>query len=233
VTDDLSTALPNERTQLLETGKRVFAKTPNPCVARFLQLDRLAKGPTDKKAISNDLRKFHDRFGWMAKESSSAGKCAGALYRTQAFIQLPSDERIGKKRGQTVHIEHTVPVNVLSMRWLEVRKGGQEQELMPTFAWVMHHTVATAFHQDERMSLKGVSKSTDCFAEGAPGFGRPFKRYSGLFHQGGQVWDVYNGALIEPDLFSLSDHFANVVALAQEAGAAPQFIAALKASSPD
>jgi hypothetical protein len=39
--------------------------------------------------------------------------------------------------------------------------------------------------------------------------------------------------LIEPDLFSLSDHFANVVALAQEAGAAPQFIAALKASSPD
>lgn len=126
VTDDLSTALSNERNQLLETWKRVFAKTPDPCAAPFLQLDRLAKGSTDKKAISNDLRKFHDRFGWMAKESSSAGKCSGALYRTQAFIQLPSDERIGKKRGQTVHIEHTVPVNVLSMRWLEVRKSGQD-----------------------------------------------------------------------------------------------------------
>lgn len=230
MTDGLSTALSNERNQLLETWKRVFAKTPDPCAAPFLQLARLAKGSTDKKAISNDLRKIHDRFGWMAKESSLAGKCSGALYRTQAFIQLPSDERIGKKRGQTVHIEHTVPVNVLSMRWLEVRKSGQEQELMPTFAWVMHHTVATAFHQDEQKTLNGVSKSTDCFAEGTPGFGRPFKRYSRLYHQGGQVWDVYNGALVEPDMFSLDNHFANVVALAEEAGASLQFIKALKAA---
>ena len=232
MTNDFSAALQRERTQLVDTWKRVFAKTPDPVAAPFLQLRRLADGTGDKKAVGDDLRKVHDRFGWMAKESSPAGKCAGALYRTQAFMRLPADRRVGKKLGQTVHIEHTVPVNVLATRWLEVRQDGQAHTLAPTFGWVMHHTVATAFHKEEQRTLKGVSKSTECFVEGAAGFGRPFKRYAGLFAQGGQVWDVYQGALVDPDQFSLDDHFNNVVALVEEAGASADFVSALKTSKP-
>ena len=232
MTVELSNGLSNERAQLLETWKRVFTETPDPRHAPFLQLVRLASGDGSTKAIGDDLRKFHDRFGWMAKETSPGGKCAGALYRTKAFIQIPADKRVGKRAGQTVHIEHTVPVNVLAKRWIELRQSGRAQDLMPTFGWVMHHTVATAFEINEQKTLKGVSRSTDCFAAGTAGFDRPFKRYAGLYAQGGQVWDVYRGALVDPDQFSLDDHFGNVVALVEEAGASADFVSALKAFKP-
>lgn len=224
---DISAAVRAERDELVRTWRAIFAKTPDPAAATFLQLERIAARTDGKKAVSDDLRKVHDRFGWMAKESTFAGKCAGALYRTHAFIQLPAAQRIGKKKGQTIHIEHTIPVNVLATRWL-VAEAASDADKAATLAWVLRNTVATAFHKDEQKTLRKVSSSSDCYVEGTTGFGRPFARYAQLHEGGGRVWDVMNEVEVEASVFTLDHHFDNVITLAEEAGASTDFVSHLK-----
>jgi hypothetical protein len=52
----------------------------------------------DRFTCGHAIRQIHDFYGWKAKGWDTRGCCAGALYRTERYIQLP------------LHIEHTVPV---------------------------------------------------------------------------------------------------------------------------
>jgi hypothetical protein len=64
---------------------------------------------------TDNLRKFHDQLGWQAwGKLEKGGLCAGTIFRTRDFIQIKQAERCGSRNGQTVHIEHTVPIEKLS-----------------------------------------------------------------------------------------------------------------------
>jgi hypothetical protein len=64
--------------------------------------------------VNHYVRQFHNVLGYRAMgELRYGGLCAGALYRSEEFVSIPQDSRNGAARLGNVHIEHTVPVNVI------------------------------------------------------------------------------------------------------------------------
>jgi hypothetical protein len=168
------------------------------------------------------VRKFHDKLGFCAKgKVSTGGLCTGAIFRTAAFMDLPQERRSGARATQTVHIEHTVPANVLA-RELESRIGDGPVVGM---AWLFKHSVTTAMKKgQDRDYLKGVTRTTSAFDEGSNDKGKPFKRYSTLFGAGEQVWDVWNRREVDPTEVTFEDHLDTVLSILNAAGAERTFI---------
>jgi hypothetical protein len=97
--------------------------------------------------LGDDLRHFHDKLGYMSKLTvAHGGLCAGTIFRTDRFIN--EKERIGSKRGQTVHVEHTFPIKELRA---EIGKRNFRSYL-DLLSWLLKYSIATAFHECERES---------------------------------------------------------------------------------
>lgn len=210
-----------ERDQLLAQWKRAFARqscwftSPPPQVKRVLALETADRGMA--------VRKFHDKLGFCAKGTlKTGGLCAGAIFRTQAFIDLPQDERSGSRATQTVHIEHTVPAGVIAGRL-----GAQLSDVRHTgdlsLAWLFKHSVVTAMRKGQDASfLRGVTRSTTAFDAGLDE-GKPFRRYRELFAANEIVWDVWNRKEVDPDNFTFHSHIETVLDILHEAGADSNF----------
>lgn len=175
--------------------------------------------PSHRKSafpIRDLLREFHNQLGYKAL---NGGLCAGAIFRTQSFMD--TQPRIGSKLGQTVHIEHTVPVCVLDAE-LKTRNFSHYAEVL---AWLLKHSVATAFRKsDETQYLKGVKNTTNAFHPASSEWNKPFLRYKELFADGGSVWNVFDGQMIEPERFTFGDHADIIVRLLRHVGAEERLI---------
>lgn len=209
-----------ERTQLLDQWRRAFSlescwlSSPPPQVARVLAPETSDRGMA--------IRKFHDKLGFCAKGSlRRGGLCAGAIFRTRAFIDQPQDDRSGARLTQTVHIEHTVPVRVLTREFATFADVNEPADV--ALAWLFKHSVATAMKKgQDHAYLSSVTRSTGAFDQG-PDNGKPFRRYDLLFADGESVWDVWNRKEIDPDEFCFDTHIDTVLAILDEVGADPNF----------
>jgi hypothetical protein len=150
----------------------------------------------------------------MAKnEVKDGGLCAGALFRTQSFIETDARSGSRKQKTQNVHIEHTVPIKVLRDKLRECVFSSDAEALV----WLLKHSVATAFQIVEKEALKGVSSSTKAFDPTSDEYRKPFLRYKNLLANGGRIWNVYDATVILPNQLTFDLHLQIIVRLLVEA----------------
>ena len=171
---------------------------------------------TGSESAGFQFRKVHDDFGWKAKDTiEKFGLCSGAIYRTEAFVRQAQGLRIGRRDGQTIHIEHTVPSSVLGREWMDLAVE------TPFTSWMMRHSVCTAATHDEKRAGKGgliregFHGDTNALTQGHPEFGKPFMRYE----PDAVVWNVFTGEEIKRDSYTFGDHVDVLTALCRESGA--------------
>jgi hypothetical protein len=201
----------------------VMTKRPDWTTQKYSQVQNIVDMGLDRAApastVSSWLRQFHDKLGFKAKGSEAdGGLCAGAIFRTQSFMETGS--RIGSKKGQSVHIEHTVPICVLRAQILSRSFSSYAEAL----TWLLKHSVTTAFHHPEQAHLKAVSRTSEAFLPASVGYLRPFSRYGNVSALEGMVWNVFDRKLVELRSFSFDDHIATVLRLMHEAGAEPAML---------
>jgi hypothetical protein len=133
----------------------------------------------NRAGTNHAIRQIHDFYGWMAKHSPG-GKCAGTLYRTEAFMRILPLERIGSKgQSKNVHIEHTVPVGVLesSLKWHKAEFSSP----IELHWFLMCRSICVAFTQEEEVAsrIANVPQSTnEAFGNrGQQVDNYPFRRY--------------------------------------------------------
>lgn len=219
-----------ERDQLLQHWLKAFKRHPCWLSGPPRQVVRVLSPGFQDRAMA--VRKFHDKLGFCAKgRVETGGLCAGAIFRTASFINTSQHERSGARATQTVHIEHTVPVNVIASR-TEAQIANAADGADAAFAWLMKHSVTTAMRKgQDRDYLKGVGSSTTAFDEGGVDEGLPFQRYRQLFAADEVVWDVWNRAQVDPLKLTFERHIATVLSLLREAGAEASFIQRVEAAA--
>lgn len=222
-------AIEQEREQLLAQWTRIATKLPCWLSSPPRPVEKVLARDTSANDRRSAIRQVHDKLGFCAKgELRKGGLCAGTIFRTAAFINLSQESRSGARSTQTVHIEHTVPVNVLACE-LESRLGERPDAGL---AWLFKHSVTTAMRKgQDRAYLQGVTRTTAAFDFGAIDEGKPFKRYSALFGAGEQVWDVWNRKEVDPDELTFEDHFETVLSVLREAGADRSFVQRMEATA--
>lgn len=172
------------------------------------------------------LRQFHDKLGFKAKGFlRDGGLCAGAIFRTQAFIDTAL--RSGSKVGQSVHIEHTFPIKQLRA---EIIKA-QLPNYLATLTWLLKHSVATAFHDCEKVHLRGWTSNSDALNPESAEYSKPFLRYRNLHSAAGIVWNVFDSREVDAQKFTFNDHLEIVVRLLEEAGAATTMVSDIRSLS--
>jgi hypothetical protein len=131
--------------------------------------------------------------------------CAGAIYRSSAFISLPPENRCGSRAScsdhpgkQNVHIEHTVQASALQHVW---NAREDNMDLSGTVRWILNHSVATAMMPGEAAGLPSRNRDIP---------ERPFERYLGSDLE---VWNVLTGELVDFATFTFEDHRASISSL--------------------
>jgi hypothetical protein len=206
-----------EHDQLVSTWCKVFASqwmtSPKAPVRALLS--------SDAARFAMSFRHSHNLFGWKAGDTlPKSGLCSGAIYRTEKFMQIAQDIRCGSKGPmRTVHIEHTVPIAELNRQWIDYRSKC-DPDLPQVYAWLLCHSVTTAFHIDEMGGIKGYERKTDAFDPASGWFNRPFMRY-GMKDDVPAVWNVLSGEPIDIETWTFADHFEQVVKLFEIAGCDP------------
>lgn len=215
----LTKLLDREHEQLMSFWRGILSARPNWITHPYSQVTKLAEFDRTNApltSISSWLRQFHDKMGFKAKGVLlNGGLCAGAIFRTEEFINVEAHARIGSKKNQSVHIEHTVPICVLRNEIANRSFSSQSEAL----AWVLRHSVTTALHEKQKVHLKGVGRASDAFSAGVDGHLRPFMRYQKMFDADEPVWNVFERRLVKSQSFTFNDHFALVLRLLCEAGA--------------
>lgn len=177
-----------------------------------------------KKLINGHIRKFTDKLGQQAwGYLDKGGQCAGAIYRTVAFMDLDISQRKGSKKLKTIHIEHTVPASVLAQKLIEIDRVGEEK-INPEYIlfYLLKYSVCTAMldEQGKRGALirVGFAASTDAFSPNSSGYDKPFMRYNKAFIDSNVIWDVWNKKIVDPEKFTFFDHLCTLGEIATECG---------------
>ncbi len=157
------------------------------------------------------IRGIHDFFGWKAKGGlNNRGLCSGAIYTSEQFKKVPNKIRSGKRRGGNIHIEHTIPVKVLSSVLWESRKELRSSK--DVFQKIMRFSVCTAVTREEEIKINkygsGGRKDHPSFMNDTNRILRdrdilPFIRY---YETGTTVLNVITGEKINFCEFSIEDH---------------------------
>ncbi|MGJ4932615.1 hypothetical protein ACQR1I_36765, partial [Bradyrhizobium sp. HKCCYLS2038] len=156
----MDTIIGAERLQLLTQWKSLIDRNPDWIASPFRQVDLLHAAshgaPIKGRSLASYIRQLHDKLGFKAKGPlTTGGLCAGTIFRTQAFID--TQYRVGSKLGQSVHVEHTFPVRQIA---LEIVRHPLP-DYVATLVWFLTHSVATAFHENEKVYLRGRSSTSD------------------------------------------------------------------------
>jgi len=98
----MQSSLKEEKRQLLEQWKKRFQRNPDWISNELPQIQRIfAASNGDLRAqasLGSYLRQLHDKLGFKAKGSpSDGGLCAGAIFRTDAFVS--TSQRAGSKKA--------------------------------------------------------------------------------------------------------------------------------------
>ena len=215
--------LESERAQLISAWAIAVVQLNNRGSLILPQISKI-QNASSRLDISTYLRQIHDFLGFKAKdEVSDRGHCAGALYRTRKFLM--TENRSGAKYNQTIHIEHTVPVNILA-RELISRNDGD----LSLTKWVFKHSVATAMNiKEPGMYLAGRHKYSNVFNSPSVDYMKPFRRYSRLFEsEDNVVYNVLSGKEIDPDEFTFSHNLSNISKLLEICGLNRNLMGALE-----
>jgi len=150
--------------------------------------------------INDMIRKIHDFYGWKAIGTiSERGLCAGAFYCTEEFLAIESELRSGKKENRyKVHIEHTIPVQVIYLLLISNKETFKTQNDVKDF--ILKYTVCTAFAQSEvKTTIKeGFSYMHPDILPGQfldPNMIRPFFRYNHV-----KIYSVVHQKIISNDI---------------------------------
>ena len=224
-----------ERAQLVDTWKSAFGTgwidKPRSCVT--------ALSSPSVERFGDHFRQVHNIFGWMAGNTlEKRGLCSGAIYRSEAFMELAQNERNGAagprktlRHLKNVHIEHTVPVAELAKRW-SVYRMSADRDLADAYAWTLVHSVASAINMSEEGRLHSYESRTDAFDPASPSFGLPFMRYTHM-RTPITIWNVLTGKKIDFHEWTFSDHFAMVDILLSEASADIAMASAIRHKAKD
>jgi hypothetical protein len=164
--------------------------------------------------VGDKIRTFHNKFGLKThklKFNDPLNKCSGAFYRTSMFINLTADQRgfLDKKFKKT-HIEHTIPVKIFKEQLIKNKDIYCYPKTL--FDWLLSNSIGTAFHNSQEkygLIRDGFQQQSNVFNSHHLDFNMPFKRYLPQ-ESGGEIWDVWNKKLIDPNNFTLNDHKNNI-----------------------
>lgn len=195
-----------ERDQLIDTWKETFSdnwfSAPKAPIRALVD--------TNNTTFDMSLRHGHNLFGWKAGDTlEKRGLCSGAIYRTERFMDIGQAARCGAKGAdKNVHIEHTVPIAELNRQWIAYLKS-HEASIATAYAWMLCHSVSTAFHINEMGGIKGYEGKTDAFDPTSSWFNRPFMRYTRKADMP-TIWNVLSGEKIDHQTWTFADHFEQV-----------------------
>jgi hypothetical protein len=171
----------------------------------------------DRQGNNHAIRQIHDYYGWKAW-SGRCGHCAGALYRTKGFIDIPEHLRDGSNgTGRNIHIEHTVPVAVLIKHLVFIITELETPKAL--LDRLVRLSICTAFshYEQKSISLAGATSFTnEAFAaNGATSHEFPFRRYLPLRRHLGDfcIFNVVTGAEVDLEYFTFNDHLKTMIAL--------------------
>ena len=138
--------------QRIEQNRKPKLNPYSICVDILKQIKQLEKRKAHRTFIADKIRKLHDFYGWMSKGCiDDNGLCSGSIYRTEKYMQIPLNERTGKKTTtlgfQRVHIEHSVPINEI-YNLLQFKKD-QLNSPKAVFDLIFENSVCTAFSNEE------------------------------------------------------------------------------------
>ncbi|MBY3433695.1 hypothetical protein HFN89_05980 [Rhizobium laguerreae] len=206
-----------ERSQLIDTWKATFA---DKWISDPKAPVRALVDPA-KTSFHMSLRHGHNLFGWKAGDTvRQRGLCSGAIYRTERFMDIEQDARCGSKGPEkNVHIEHTVPIAELNRQWVAYLRS-HRATIAHAYAWMLCHSVSTAFHIDEMGGIKGHEGKTEAFNPMSSWFNRPFMRYT-VKDAVPVIWNVLSRQRIDPQTWTFADHFEQIDRLFDLAGCAP------------
>jgi len=162
----------------------------------------------------------------MAKDNKNVkGRCKGALYRSRGFIEIIENDRDGRKKTQTIHIEHVVPVKVVNRLIFEYAKRIKRENFNDFILFVMALSVCTAVtYRDEKEKIERdkPERSLSRLTSSHPEFmepallsikalkkKHPFARYAGSEIE---VYKVSDGSLINPGDYTFRDHLKELEA---------------------
>ena len=184
-------------------------------------LHRLKNEPSFK---ANDLiRQTHNFYGWMAK-NHSRGRCAGALYRTLGFMNIRPNCRDGsQKNSRNIHIEHTIPVNVLEST---LRASAQSLHCpRDMHRFMIENSICVAFSHEEEKWLSPAkvppSKNEAFDLQGKKLNQYPFRRYLPLLSYAEKeekefrVYNIITKKEISIMDFTFADHAASIDMVSQ------------------
>jgi hypothetical protein len=96
-----------------------------------------------------------------------------------------------------------------------------------TLAWLLEHSVTTAFHESEKEHLIGRSSTSDALNPVSPEYSKPFARYQKLHNSAGIVWNVFDAEKVDPETFTFQRHVDLVLRLLHGAGASKSMVATI------
>lgn len=158
-------------------------------------LRRIINDLLSGQKISHRLRSFHDILGYKAKDTAEkGGLCVGCLYQSKRFLELPFEQRSGRKIAQTVHVEHTVPIRVLEtyiQLFYTKNIAESDLKLLDQSLWnqtwlywfLFKYSVTTAMTPDEGhesprgMVLQGLGRNSYALDKNHLYFNQPMLRY--------------------------------------------------------
>lgn len=179
----------------------------------------------DTRIIGHSIRQIHDFFGWMAKNKTyrfitdknqeqriQRGHCAGAVYRTRRYMEIETQDRNGtKKASRNVHIEHTIPIRVLT-RALINRFTGIQPSTEDVLQFIMNISICTAFHHKDEIAMKTHNvQAMDhlAFTDRGERIGDyPFARYLPLKANDTtfSIFNIISNKEIDLEHYTFSDH---------------------------
>lgn len=176
------------------------------------------------------IRQFHNVLGYKAGgELAKGGQCLGCLYRTESFIELPQEVRTGKKKHAVglvkVHLEHTIPVSVLSASISRLGCTHWNEEAIGDF--LLNSSIATAMleeqgrtpnrHPHEGLVLPKYTSHSGVFEENHPHWNRPFMRYTGQ-KMSPRIFNVLTGVEVDVHTFTMENFHRDLAMLMDESG---------------
>ena len=164
------------------------------------------------QGIGQAIRQIHDFYGWKAKGTAAKrGVCSGALYRSGGYLGTDMGLRNGSKSSnRNVHIEHTVPIAIVSSALRS--QIGRNASVSDMYDCLLKLSVCTALSDVEERCLRqcGIPnhRHPAFDSTGKPIDDKPFRRYEKLQvrDQTFQIFNVVTGEPIELSEFTFDDH---------------------------
>jgi hypothetical protein len=201
------------KAEIFELNNIIFTENSNLKEKFESLLEHINNLQSPNKKINDRIRRIHDFYGWMAKENRIRGLCAGAIYRSEKFLKMKKEERIGIIRNNiNIHIEHTIPVSDLvnNLKYVNSSKDKKFNSSSDLHEHLLLHSITAALTHAEKLQMSKAripQRRNEAFhIDGEKVGDYPFRRYLKLKEYNFKIFNVMSGEEIDLDKFTFSDH---------------------------